>query len=429
MWLDFRRRLCQRASVMNAPTAPANSLRNQPDDRGHFGQFGGRYVAETLMPLILDLEREYIAAKADPAFRAEFDDLLEHFVGRPSPLYYAERLTAHFRAAAPAGKGPKIYLKREELNHTGAHKINNCIGQILLARRMGKTRIIAETGAGQHGVATATVAARFGLPCVIFMGAKDVERQRPNVFRMKLLGAEVHPVTSGAETLKDAMNEALRDWVANVHDTFYIIGTAAGPHPYPELVRDFQSVIGIEARAQILKAEGRLPDLLLAAVGGGSNAIGLFHPFLDDPDVAMVGVEAAGHGIESGQHAASLTGGAPGILHGNKTYLLQDEDGQITEAHSISAGLDYPGIGPEHSWLHESGRVTYVPITDNQALEAFQLCCELEGIISALESAHVLAVLLDLTSTMDEDKIIVLNLSGRGDKDIFTVAEALGVTL
>ncbi|MCC6828913.1 MAG: tryptophan synthase subunit beta, partial [Novosphingobium sp.] len=307
---------------MNAPTAPANSLRNQPDDRGHFGQFGGRYVAETLMPLILDLEREYIAAKADPAFRAEFDDLLEHFVGRPSPLYYAERLTAHFRAAAPAGKGPKIYLKREELNHTGAHKINNCIGQILLARRMGKTRIIAETGAGQHGVATATVAARFGLPCVIFMGAKDVERQRPNVFRMKLLGAEVHPVTSGAETLKDAMNEALRDWVANVHDTFYIIGTAAGPHPYPELVRDFQSVIGIEARAQILKAEGRLPDLLLAAVGGGSNAIGLFHPFLDDPDVAMVGVEAAGHGIESGQHAASLTGGAPGILHGNKTYLL-----------------------------------------------------------------------------------------------------------
>jgi tryptophan synthase beta chain len=407
----------------------ANSLRNLPDEDGHFGQFGGRYVAETLMPLILDLEREYRAAKTDPAFREEFDDLLEHYVGRPSPLYHAERLTEHFRGLAPAGKGPKLYFKREELNHTGAHKINNCIGQILLARRMGKTRIIAETGAGQHGVATATVAARFGLPCTIFMGAKDVERQKPNVFRMRLLGAEVQPVVSGAQTLKDAMNEALRDWVANVHDTFYIIGTAAGPHPYPELVRDFQSVIGTETRAQMLKAEGRLPDMLVAAVGGGSNAIGMFHPFLDDKDVAMVGIEAAGHGIETGQHAASLKGGAPGILHGNKTYLLQDEDGQITEAHSISAGLDYPGIGPEHSWLHESGRVEYVPVTDKQALEAFQLCCALEGIIPALESAHALAALPELTATMDSDKLLVVNVSGRGDKDIFTVAEALGFEL
>jgi len=413
---------------MTAPL-PANSFRNQPDESGHFGKFGGRYVAETLMPLILDLEREYRTAKQDPAFQAEFDDLLEHFVGRPSPLYYAPRITEHFRALAPTGKGPKIYFKREELNHTGAHKINNCVGQILLAMRMGKTRIIAETGAGQHGVATATVAARFGLPCTIFMGAKDVERQKPNVFRMKLLGAEVRPVTSGAETLKDAMNDALRDWVANVHDTFYIIGTAAGPHPYPELVRDFQSVIGNETREQMLKAEGRLPDMLLAAVGGGSNAIGMFHPFLDDPDVAMVGVEAAGHGIESGQHAASLTGGKPGILHGNRTYLLQDEDGQITEAHSISAGLDYPGLGPEHSWLHESGRVRYVPITDQQALEAFQLCCKLEGIIPALESAHALAALAELTAQMDADQLLVVNVSGRGDKDIFTVAEHLGVKL
>ena len=413
---------------MTAPL-PANSFRNQPDESGHFGKFGGRYVAETLMPLILDLEREYRAAKQDPAFQAEFDDLLEHFVGRPSPLYYAPRITEHFRALAPAGKGPKIYFKREELNHTGAHKINNCVGQILLAMRMGKTRIIAETGAGQHGVATATVAARFGLPCTIFMGAKDVERQKPNVFRMKLLGVEVRPVTSGAETLKDAMNDALRDWVANVHDTFYIIGTAAGPHPYPELVRDFQSVIGNETREQMLKAEGRLPDMLLAAVGGGSNAIGMFHPFLDDPDVAMVGVEAAGHGIESGQHAASLTGGKAGILHGNRTYLLQDEDGQITEAHSISAGLDYPGLGPEHSWLHESGRVRYVPITDQQALEAFQLCCKLEGIIPALESAHALAALAELTAQMDADQLLVVNVSGRGDKDIFTVAEHLGVKL
>ena len=399
-----------------------NSFRAQPDERGHFGAFGGRYVAETLMPLILDLEREYRAAKADPAFQAEFDDLLEHYVGRPSPLYFAPRLTEELG-------GAQIWFKREELNHTGAHKINNCIGQILLAMRMGKTRIIAETGAGQHGVATATVCARFGIPCVIYMGAKDVERQKPNVFRMKLLGAQVVPVTSGAMTLKDAMNEAMRDWVANVHDTFYIIGTAAGPHPYPELVRDFQSVIGKEARAQMLARTGRLPDLLIAAVGGGSNAIGLFHPFLDDADVAMIGVEAAGHGIETGQHAASLSGGAPGILHGNKTYLLQDEDGQITEAHSISAGLDYPGIGPEHSWLHEIGRVRYLPITDNEALEAFQLCCRLEGIIPALESAHALAALPKVAKDYGKEAMILVNVSGRGDKDIFTVAEALGVEI
>jgi len=411
-----------------APTLP-NSLRALPDERGHFGQFGGRYVAETLMPLILGLEREYRAAKADPAFQAEFDGLMTHYVGRPSPLYYAERLTAHYRAGAKPGHGAKIYFKREELNHTGAHKINNCIGQILLAIRMGKTRIIAETGAGQHGVATATVCARFGLPCTIFMGAKDVERQQPNVFRMKLLGAEVRPVTSGAQTLKDAMNEALRDWVATVENTFYIIGTAAGPHPYPELVRDFQSIIGKEAREQILAAEGRLPDLLIAAVGGGSNAIGLFHPFLDDADVAMIGVEAAGRGIESGEHAASLTGGKPGILHGNKTYLLQDEDGQITEAHSISAGLDYPGIGPEHSWLHESGRVDYLPVTDREALDAFQLTCRTEGIIPALESSHALAALEVKAQELREDQIIIVNVSGRGDKDIYTVADALGAQL
>jgi tryptophan synthase beta chain len=399
----------------------ANSLRTQPDDRGHFGQFGGRYVAETLMPLVLDLEREYRAAKADPAFAAEFDDLLEHYVGRPSPLYYAERLTEHLG-------GAKIYFKRDELNHTGAHKINNCIGQILLAKRMGKTRIIAETGAGQHGVATATVAARFGLPCTIFMGARDVERQSPNVFRMKLLGAEIVPVTSGAQTLKDAMNEALRHWVANVEDTFYIIGTAAGPHPYPELVRDFQSVIGKEAREQMLKREGRLPDLLIASIGGGSNAIGLFHPFLDDSDVAMLGIEAAGHGLDK-EHAASLAGGSPGILHGNKTFLLQDEDGQITEAHSISAGLDYPGIGPEHSWLKEIGRVEYDSITDVEALEAFETLCRLEGIIPALEPSHAIAAVIKRASTMSKDKIIVVNLCGRGDKDIFTVADALGVKL
>jgi tryptophan synthase beta chain len=399
----------------------ANSLRSGPDDNGHFGQFGGRYVAETLMPLILDLDKHYRAAKADPAFAAEFDDLLEHYVGRPSPLYFAERLTEHLG-------GAKIYFKRDELNHTGAHKINNCIGQILLAIRMGKTRIIAETGAGQHGVATATVAARFGLPCVIFMGARDIERQAPNVFRMKLLGAEIRSVESGSRTLKDAMNEALRDWVANVHDTFYIIGTAAGPHPYPELVRDFQSVIGKEAREQMLKREGRLPDLLVASIGGGSNAIGLFHPFLDDPEVAMLGVEAAGHGLNK-QHAASLAGGRPGILHGNKTYLLQDEDGQIDEAHSISAGLDYPGIGPEHSWLKEIGRVTYDSATDVEALEAFKLLCKIEGIIPALEPAHAIAAVMRVAPTMAKDKIIVVNLCGRGDKDIFTVAEALGVGL
>jgi tryptophan synthase beta chain len=406
-----------------------NSLRQQPDASGHFGAFGGRYVAETLMPLILDLDREYRAAKADPAFQAELDGLMTHYVGRPSPLYYAERLTEALRATAPAGMGPKIYFKREELNHTGAHKINNCIGQILLARRMGRTRIIAETGAGSHGVATATVCARFGLPCVVYMGAKDVERQQPNVFRMKLLGAEVVPVTAGAQTLKDALNEALRDWVANVHDTFYLIGTVAGPHPYPELVRDFQAVIGIEARRQILEAEGRLPDLLVAAVGGGSNAIGLFHPFLDDAEVAMLGVEAAGHGLDTGQHAATLNGGSPGVLHGNRTYLLQDEDGQIAEAHSISAGLDYPGIGPEHSWLHEIGRVKYEAATDQEAVDAFQLCAKTEGIIPALESAHAVAAVVRKAREYRQDQIVVLNLSGRGDKDIPTIAAGLGVSL
>ena len=409
---------------MNAP----NSFRAQPDERGHFGEFGGRYVAETLMPLILDLEREYRAAQADPAFQAQFDDLLEHYVGRPSPLYYAERLTETLRESAPDGKGAEVWFKRDELNHTGAHKINNCIGQILLAMRMGKTRIIAETGAGQHGVATATVCARFGLPCVIYMGAKDIERQAPNVFRMKLLGAEVRPVTSGSLSLKDAMNEGMRDWVANVHDTFYIIGTAAGPHPYPELVRDFQSVIGREARVQMLERTGRLPDLLVAAIGGGSNAIGLFHPFLDDPDVAMLGVEAAGHGLDK-QHAASLAGGAPGVLHGNKTYLLQDEDGQITEAHSISAGLDYPGIGPEHAWLRDIGRVEYTSITDVEALDAFQLLCRTEGIIPALEPSHAIAAVAKRAREMDRGEVILANLCGRGDKDIFTVASALGVAI
>jgi len=399
-----------------------------PDDRGHFGEFGGRYVAETLMPLILDLEKHYRAAQADPAFAEQFNDLLEHYVGRPSPLYYAERLTDHVRETAPEGKGAQIWFKRDELNHTGAHKINNCIGQILLALRMGKTRIIAETGAGQHGVATATVCARFNLPCTIFMGATDIERQKPNIFRMKLLGAEVVSVTSGSATLKDAMNEALRDWVANVHDTFYIIGTAAGPHPYPELVRDFQSVIGKEARAQMLDRVGRLPDMLVAAIGGGSNAIGLFHPFLDDPDVKMLGIEAAGHGLDK-EHAASLAGGGPGILHGNKTYLLQDEDGQITEAHSISAGLDYPGIGPEHSWLKESGRVDYDSATDSEALDAFQLLCRTEGIIPALEPAHAIAAVTRQAVKMDRDQIILANLCGRGDKDIFTVAEALGTEI
>ena len=409
-------------------TPSPNSLRTQPDARGHFGQFGGRYVSETLMPLILELEAEYARAKADPAFAAEFDDLLEHYVGRPSPLYFAPRLTEELRKTAPEGMGAQVWFKRDELNHTGAHKINNCVGQILLAMRMGKTRIIAETGAGQHGVATATVCARFGLPCVIYMGAKDVERQAPNVFRMKLLGAQVVPVKSGAHTLKDAMNEALRDWVANVHDTFYIIGTAAGPHPYPELVRDFQSVIGKEARAQLLARTGRLPDLLVAAIGGGSNAIGLFHPFLDDPSVKMLGVEAAGHGLDK-EHAASLAGGRPGILHGNKTYLLQDEDGQITEAHSISAGLDYPGIGPEHAWLRDIGRVDYTSVTDTEALEGFQLLCRTEGIIPALEPAHAIAAVAKVAPTMPRDAIILANLCGRGDKDIFTVAEALGADL
>ncbi|MFN3989005.1 MAG: tryptophan synthase subunit beta [Erythrobacter sp.] len=401
---------------------PLNSFRNLPDERGHFGQFGGRYVAETLMPLVLDLEREYRKAQADPAFQAEFDDLLEHYVGRPSPLYFAPRLTEELG-------GAQVWFKRDELNHTGAHKINNCIGQILLAIRMGKKRIIAETGAGQHGVATATVCARFGLPCVIYMGAEDVKRQSPNVFRMKLLGAEVVPVTSGGATLKDAMNEGLRDWVANVHDTFYIIGTAAGPHPYPEMVRNFQSVIGKEARAQMLSRTGRLPDLLVAAIGGGSNALGLFHPFLDDASVKMLGVEAAGHGLDGDEHAASLLGGSPGVLHGNRTYLLQDEDGQITEGHSISAGLDYPGIGPEHAWLKETGRVDYTAVTDEEALDAFQLMCRTEGIIPALEPSHAIAAVKKVAATMPKDSIILANLCGRGDKDIFTVAERLGVEL
>ncbi|WP_100258926.1 tryptophan synthase subunit beta [Qipengyuania seohaensis] len=400
----------------------ANTFRNQPDERGHFGDYGGRYVAETLMPLVLDLEREYRKAQADPEFQREFDDLLEHYVGRPSPLYYAERLTE-------ALGGAQVWFKRDELNHTGAHKINNCIGQILLAIRMGKTRIIAETGAGQHGVATATVCARFGLPCVIYMGAEDVRRQSPNVFRMKLLGAEIVPVTSGRGTLKDAMNEGLRDWVANVEDTFYIIGTAAGPHPYPEMVRDFQSIIGKEARAQMLDRIGRLPDLAVACIGGGSNALGLFHPFLDDREVKLLGVEAAGHGLDGDEHAASLLGGFPGVLHGNKTYLLQDEDGQITEGHSISAGLDYPGIGPEHAWLKDTGRVEYTAVTDEEALEAFQLLCRTEGIIPALEPSHAIAAVAKRAKEMPKDSVILANLCGRGDKDIFTVAEKLGVEM
>nr|WP_202402308.1 tryptophan synthase subunit beta [Shinella sp. AETb1-6] len=399
-----------------------NSFREGPDEDGRFGIFGGRFVAETLMPLILDLQEEWNKAKTDPAFQAELKDLGAHYIGRPSPLYYAERLTQHLG-------GAKIYFKREELNHTGSHKINNCIGQILLAKRMGKTRIIAETGAGQHGVASATVAARFGLPCVVYMGATDVERQAPNVFRMKLLGAEVKPVTAGSGTLKDAMNEALRDWVTNVDDTYYLIGTAAGPHPYPELVRDFQSVIGTEAREQILAAEGRLPDMVIAAVGGGSNAIGIFHPFLDDKDVQIVGVEAGGRGLEGEEHCASLTAGSPGVLHGNRTYLLQDEDGQIKEGHSISAGLDYPGIGPEHAWLHDIGRAEYVPIMDDEALEAFQLLTKLEGIIPALEPSHAIAEVIKRAPKMGKDQIILMNLSGRGDKDIFTVGKILGMEL
>ncbi len=403
---------------MNA-TSPPNTWDSYPDVNGRFGDFGGRYVAETLMPLVLDLDRAYAAAKADPSFQAELNGYLTHYVGRPSPLYFAERLTQHFG-------GAKIYFKRDELNHTGAHKINNCMGQILLAMRMGKTRIIAETGAGQHGVATATVCARFGLPCIVYMGETDVERQKPNVFRMNLLGAEVRPVTSGTGTLKDAMNEAMRDWVTNVADTYYLIGTAAGPHPYPAMVRDFQSVIGTEARAQMLQMEGRLPDAVVACIGGGSNAIGLFHPFLADEGVRLIGVEAAGHGLESGLHAASLTGGRPGVLHGNKTYLLQDPDGQIIDAHSISAGLDYPGIGPEHAFLHDAGRAEYVSATDEEALDAFKLCAELEGIIPALEPAHALARVGEIAKDLGPDRIVLMNLCGRGDKDIFTVADALG---
>jgi len=399
-----------------------NSLRNGPDEQGMFGIFGGRFVAETLMPNILELNKAWNAAKVDPEFQRELDYLNKHYTGRPSPLYYAERLSEHLG-------GAKIYFKRDELNHTGSHKINNCLGQILLARRMGKTRIIAETGAGQHGVASATVAARFGYPCAVYMGAKDIHRQAPNVFRMKLLGAEVNAVTAGAGTLKDAMNEALRDWVTNVEDTYYLIGTAAGPHPYPELVREFQSVIGNEVRGEIMEAEGRLPDMLVAAVGGGSNAIGLFHPFLDDRDIEIVGVEAGGKGLDTEEHCASLTAGRPGVLHGNRTYLLQDDEGQILEGASISAGLDYPGIGPEHSWLKETGRVEYVPIEDHEALDAFQLLCKLEGIIPALEPSHALAEVIKRAPKMAKDKIIVMNLCGRGDKDVFTVGEALGVKL
>ncbi|MBB4005258.1 MAG: tryptophan synthase subunit beta [Aurantimonas endophytica] len=406
---------------MNQQLQP-NSFRAGPDEEGRFGIFGGRFVAETLMPLILDLEQAWNEARVDPAFKAELDHLNTHYTGRPSPLYFAERLTEKLG-------GAKIYFKRDELNHTGSHKINNCLGQILLAKKMGKTRIIAETGAGQHGVASATVAARFGFPCVVYMGATDVERQAPNVFRMKLLGAEVVPVTSGHGTLKDAMNEALRDWVTNVDSTYYLIGTAAGPHPYPELVREFQSVIGKETREQMMAAEGRLPDMLVAAVGGGSNAIGLFHPFLDDKDVQIVGVEAGGRGLDGEEHCASLTAGSPGVLHGNRTYLLQNEDGQIKEGHSISAGLDYPGIGPEHSWLKDTGRVEYVPILDTEALDAFQMLTRVEGIIPALEPAHALAEVIKRAPTMGRDKIIVMNLCGRGDKDVFTAAKHLGVDL
>ncbi|MBV9903588.1 MAG: tryptophan synthase subunit beta [Alphaproteobacteria bacterium] len=396
-----------------------NSFRTGPDEKGHFGAYGGRFVAETLMPNIMALEKAYEEARRDPAFHAELNGMLKHYVGRESPLYFAERLTQHLG-------GGKIYLKREDLNHTGAHKINNCLGQILLARRMGKTRIIAETGAGQHGVATATVAARYGMPCVVYMGEVDIERQKPNVFRMRLLGAEVRPVKSGSRTLKDAMNEALRDWVSNPYDTFYIIGSAAGPHPYPGMVRDFQCVIGNETRAQMKAQEGRLPDLVVACVGGGSNAIGMFHPFLDDPEVEIHGVEASGDGVETPRHAATLTKGTPGVLHGARSYLLQDRDGQILEAHSISAGLDYPGVGPEHSWLKDTGRVKYFSATDKQALEAFVLLSKQEGIIPALESAHAVAHVMRVAPQMDKDKLIAICLSGRGDKDVFSAAEALG---
>jgi tryptophan synthase beta chain len=391
-----------------------NSFRTGPDERGHFGIYGGRFVAETLMPLILELERAYNEAKADPKFQKEMDRHLAAYVGRPSPLYFAERLTEHCR-------GAKIYFKREELNHTGAHKVNNVLGQIILAKRMGKTRIIAETGAGMHGVATATLCAKFGLPCIVYMGAVDVERQKPNVLRMKMLGAEVRAVTSGSKTLKDAMNEALRDWVTNVADTFYCIGTVAGPHPYPAMVRDFQSIIGRETREQMMTAEGRLPDSLIACIGGGSNAMGLFHPFLDDRNIEIYSVEAAGHGLDSGKHAASIAGGRPGVLHGNRTYLLMNEDGQIEEAHSISAGLDYPGIGPEHAWLSDMGRVTFLSATDDEAVAAFQLCSKLEGIIPALEPAHALARVVDLAPQRSKDHLMVVNLSGRGDKDLASV--------
>ena len=401
----------------------SNSFRNGPDDKGRFGDYGGRFVSETLMPLIIELEKSYQELKKDDRFWKEYEDLLNNYVGRPSPMYFAERLTLHLN-------GPKIYFKRDELNHTGAHKINNVIGQILLAKKMGKKRIIAETGAGQHGVATATVCARFGLECIVFMGETDVKRQAPNVFRMKLLGAKVRSVTSGRGTLKDAMNEALRDWVSNVDNTFYCIGTVAGPHPYPKMVRDFQSIIGREARLQLEKMEGRKPDTVVACIGGGSNAIGLFHEFLDDEDIDIIGVEAGGEGIDSRmKHAASLTGGSPGVLHGNKTYLLQDSEGQIIEGHSISAGLDYPGIGPEHAWLNDLGRVKYVSVTDSEALDAFKLCCKLEGIIPALEPSHALAHVMKIAPTLPEDKLILLNMCGRGDKDIFTVAERLDVSL
>ena len=399
-----------------------NTYRGGPDERGHFGIYGGRFVAETLMPLILDVEKAYAAAKEDPEFQREFRYQMTYYVGRPSPLYYARRLSEELG-------GAKIYFKREELNHTGAHKINNCIGQILLARRMGKTRIIAETGAGQHGVATATVCALFNIPCTIYMGEVDIERQKPNVFRMRLLGAEVKPVTSGSRTLKDAMNEALRDWVANVADTYYLIGTVAGPHPYPQMVRDFQTVIGDETRTQMREAEGRLPDSLVACIGGGSNAMGLFHPFLDEPSVALIGIEAAGLGLETGKHAASMAGGAPGVLHGNRTYLLQDGDGQILEGHSISAGLDYPGVGPEHAWLHDLGRVRYESVTDAEALEAFKFCARTEGILPALEPSHALAYIIRAAGALPRDHLMVLGLSGRGDKDIFTVADALGTRI
>ena len=399
-----------------------NSLKQLPNEKGYFGSFGGRYVSETLMPLILEVEKEYDKIKSDNNFKKELDHYMKTYVGRPSPLFFAERITEDLG-------GPKIYFKRDELNHTGAHKINNCMGQILLAKRMGKKRIIAETGAGQHGVATATVCALFGLPCIVYMGEKDIKRQSPNVFRMKLLGAEIRSVTTGSKSLKDAMNEALRDWVTNVKDTFYIIGTAAGPHPYPAMVRDFQSVIGEEVRKQILEAENKLPDLLMACIGGGSNALGLFHEFLDDKQIEMIAVEAAGHGLESGAHAASLSGGKPGILHGNKTYLLQSQDGQIDEAHSISAGLDYPGIGPEHSYLFEQKRVQYMSATDKEAIEAFQYCCNLEGIIPALEPSHALAVLKKIAKQYNKDKIVVMNMCWRGDKDIFTIAEELNIKL